>query len=537
MKEKFARWDTLFIQSLKRDWKKAVAWIVGIGLFSGAFVPAFAAIAKDDGAKGLFETLKNPAMIAMVGPTPAKSAADYTLGAMYAHEMLLFCSLVAIVVSVLHTVSHTRKEEEFGLTEIVRSFPVGRQANSLAIVLEIIVMNGLLAIFIALLMSSFQADTITIIGSFLFGAAIGFAGTFGATLALVVAQIMPTSGGATGVTLCIVGLLYITRAYTDISYISLTNFNPLGWVYLTNPFTENNFIPLIAIIGVSIVLILIAFRLEGARDIGAGYFLPKTGNERAKKSLLSVHGLFLRLNRATIIGWMIAFIVMSATYGSIYGDMQTFLASNELMEQMFLHSDTSLEQSFTASIMIVLICFVAILPITIVNKLFAEENRLHLSQLFATKVTRGRLYWTNIGIAIGVGSIGVFFSATSLGATAIATMDTYDAMKASDFLTTGFNLLPTVLFFIGLASLALGWLPKVGKIVYIYLLYSFLLAYFEGMLELPNWILKTAVQSWFARMPVESFNIVNFIAVTFISIVLILLGYIGYGRRDMESGK
>src|SRR5690625_2803412 len=175
MKEKFARWDILFVQYLKRDWKKIIVWILGVSLFSAGFVPAFKEIAKGQGLQGMFETLQNPAMISMVGPTPAKSAADYTLGAMYAHEMLLFCSLVAIVVSVLHTVSHTRKEEEFGLTEIVRSFPVGRQANSLAIVLEIIVMNGLLAIFIALLMSSFQADTITIKGSFLFGAAIGFA--------------------------------------------------------------------------------------------------------------------------------------------------------------------------------------------------------------------------------------------------------------------------------------------------------------------------------------------------------------------------
>lgn len=40
-------------------------------------------------------------MIAMVGPTPASNAAEYTLGAMYANEMLLFCSLFAAVISVL----------------------------------------------------------------------------------------------------------------------------------------------------------------------------------------------------------------------------------------------------------------------------------------------------------------------------------------------------------------------------------------------------------------------------------------------------
>ena len=80
---------------------------------------------------GIFETLKNPAMIAIVGPTPIETATEYTLGAMYAHEMLLFCGLIAMVISVLHVISHTRKEENLGLTELVRSFHIGRQANAL----------------------------------------------------------------------------------------------------------------------------------------------------------------------------------------------------------------------------------------------------------------------------------------------------------------------------------------------------------------------------------------------------------------------
>ena len=70
----------------------------------------------------MFETLKNPAMISMVGQTSVDNAED-TLGAMYAHEMLLFCGLLSIIVSILHTVSHTRKEK-IRLIEIVRSFQV-----------------------------------------------------------------------------------------------------------------------------------------------------------------------------------------------------------------------------------------------------------------------------------------------------------------------------------------------------------------------------------------------------------------------------
>src|SRR5699024_9350900 len=120
MKEKFARWYTLFQLYLKRDWKKIMIRVLGLGMFSSGFIPAFKEIAKGQGLLGMFETLQNTAMISMVGTTSVEVASDYTLGAMYAHEMLLFCGLFAMIISNLHVIGHTRKEEDLGLTELVR---------------------------------------------------------------------------------------------------------------------------------------------------------------------------------------------------------------------------------------------------------------------------------------------------------------------------------------------------------------------------------------------------------------------------------
>jgi len=536
MKEKFARWDTLFVQYLKRDWKKMIVWVLGLGLFSAGFVPAFKEIAKGQGLLGMFETLQNPAMISMVGPTPVETATDYTLGAMYAHEMLLFCGLFAMIIAVLHVISHTRKEEDLGLTELLRSFQIGRQANSLAAIAEVVFINAILALFISGVMLSFSVDTISVEGSFLFGASVGMAGVIGAGIALFMAQIMPTSSGATGSALGIVGLLYIVRAGTDVSNVDLSMINPLGWTYLTYPFTENNWLPLIFALIFSIILVTIAFALEGARDMGAGYLPEREGRENAKKSLLSVRGLFIKINKGTIISWLIAFIIMGAAYGSIYGDMQTFLESNEMMQQMFSHSGVSIEESFTGTIMMVMIGLVSILPIAIVNKLFSEESRLHLSQLHATKVTRSQFYWTSIGLAFFASLVGILFAAGALGGTAISVMGDSATMDIVDFLAAGYNFLPSVLFFTSLAALALGWAPNLGKVVYLYLAYSFLLNYFGGILDLPEWFSNTAIQSWIPQMPMEDFNASVFITVIVISIALMVIGYLGYNRRDMIEG-
>src|SRR5699024_6203217 len=137
-------------------------------------------------------------------------------------------------------------------------------------------------------------------------------------IALVMAQIMPSSSSATGSALGIIGLLYIVRAGTDVSNVDLSMFNPLGWTYLTYPFTENNWIPLIFALVFSIVAVIIAFALDGAADMGSGYLCASDGRADAKKSLLSVRGLFIGIYKGTIMSWLLAFVIMGAAYGSFY---------------------------------------------------------------------------------------------------------------------------------------------------------------------------------------------------------------------------
>jgi len=534
MRHNFARWDMLFVQFLKRDWKKILVWVLGVGLFSAGFVPAFEEIGKGQGFRGLYETMQNPAMIAIVGPTPADRAEDYTLGAMYAHEMLLFCGLLAMILSALHVIGHTRREEELGLMDLVRSFQVGRQANSLAVMAETVLINVLLAFVIGGILAGYGESSLSAEGSLLFGASIGMAGIMGAATALVMAQIMPASSAATGASLGIVGALFLVRAGTDISKESLSMLNPLGWTYLTYPFTENRWGPLALAALFTIAAVAAAFALEGRRDLGAGYLPERQGRVTARKTLLSVHGLFLRLNKGVILAWTIAFLVIGASYGSIYGDMQTFLESNDIMRQMFTASGVSIEASFTGIILLVTTSLVAILPVAVVNRLFSEEVRLRLSQLLATRVTRARLYWTNVLMAVLAGLAGT--AAVGLGATAVAAMGDGASMDIGDFLAAGFNLFPSVLFFAALAALALGWSPRLGKAVYLYLAYSFALNYFDGLVDFPEWVSKTAVQSWIPRMPVEPSDGAVFATITVISAALMVLGYFGYRRRDMAEG-
>ncbi|MFA5693202.1 MAG: tetronasin resistance protein, partial [Acholeplasmataceae bacterium] len=217
---------------------------------------------------------------------------------------------------------------------------------------------------------------------------------------------------------------------------------------------------------------------------------------------------------------------------AIYGDMGSFLESNEFMKEMFTYTGLSIEESFTGTVMMVMIGLVIILPVTIINKLFSEEKGLYLNQIYGTKVKRSEIYFTNIILAIVVSILGIFLSAIGLGGSALSVLKS-DNIKLLDFIIIGFNLFPVILFFIGLNSFILGWIPKLSKTIYVYLTYAFFLDYFQTVLDVPNWVIKTAPQSWLPKMPMESFDLKIFLLVFLISVILIILGFVGYKKRDM----
>lgn len=519
----------LLLEYLKRDYKKIILWILGLGLFAGGFVPAFIEIAKDSGLEGIKATLENPAMRALVGNTPDT---EYTVGAMYSHTMLLFSAVFAMIISIMHIIKHTRKEEESGLTEQILSFKLNKLSPSISLLLENIIINITLGIFITLIMVITGDASITIRGSILFALSISLVGIFGGSIAHFFAQIMPSSSNTTISSLALIGILFILRGITDITYTSFSYLNPLAWTYLTYPFTNNNYHLLFLLILLIIIISLISLNLEKNRDLGSSYIKEKEGRKEAKKSLLSIRGLFIRLNKKTIISYLLGFFILGASYGAVYGDMHTFLESNELIKSMFTYTGVSIEESFTAVIMLVMILIITVLPIVIINKLYTEEK--NLNQLLSTKITRKELFFSNVNIAIITSFIGIILTAIGLGGTALYVMEN-STMTFSDFLAAGINYFPAILFFIGLTSITIGYFPKFRKTIYIYLGYSFIINYFNNILNIPNNILKTTIHSYIPAYPIHFFNLGTFFTITLISIILIVIGYQGYKKRDLHN--
>ena len=92
------------------------------------------------------ETMRNPAMAAMVGR--GYGLDNYTNGAMMAHQMLLFTGIAVAIMCILLVARHTRKDEEDGRIELIRSLPTVRLSSLNATLLVMLGVNVVIALLI-----------------------------------------------------------------------------------------------------------------------------------------------------------------------------------------------------------------------------------------------------------------------------------------------------------------------------------------------------------------------------------------------------
>ncbi|WP_113827543.1 ABC transporter permease [Enterococcus cecorum] len=535
MKNDFTQTFALLRFQLRQKWLWLSLWLLGLTAFAGGYVPAFEKIAEDQGKVGLFVTMQNPAMTAIVGPLPVDVANNYTVGVMYGHEMTLFIAVVTMMIAGSFMIEQTRKTEENGQLEILKSLRIGARAYSMAAILLVLMHTILMVALISGILVSYQVETVDLAGSSYFASTIGLASLLGASLAYVCAQIFPTSSQARGIFFSIVGLLYLFRASTDVSNLDFSKINPLAWTYLGQPFLRNNLNYTSALLVLTLVLFLVGMKLESQRDLGASLLAARKGKTQAKGYLTTPLGFIFYLNKGTIIAWFIADVIIALMYGSIYGDIDTFVNSNELISQMFANDASSLTDSFTSLIMVVMTAIGLVMPLVVVRKVHTEEAKSRLGYLVVHRVSRGKIYLSTLFLSLVFGLLAIVLNGISLGVAAVSSMkaENYDFVWTC--LKAAMNQWPLVWLFVGLMLLSLSLPAVFGWLVYGLLGYSFCVTYFAVLLDLPKWVVHTSLFDLLAKMPMDKFALAPFIGLSVAGIVAMVIGWCLFTNKEIKA--
>ena len=107
------------------------------------------------------------------------------------------------------------------------------------------------------------------------GASIAGTGLGFVEVSAICGQLATTSRGATALGVGLVGLFYFIRAGAELQAnganpSALSWFSPIGWAQNLRSFGENNWWPLLALLGWAVLGCALALRRETRRDPGAG---------------------------------------------------------------------------------------------------------------------------------------------------------------------------------------------------------------------------------------------------------------------------
>ncbi|KKI90113.1 ABC transporter permease [Bacillus sp. SA1-12] len=532
-KQQFSQTGRMIRFILRRDRIRLPVWLIALSFITILTASSFTGLYKTEQERqAIAETMRNPAMTAMVGP--GYGLDDYTAGPMMAHQMLLFTAIVVAIMNILLVTRHTRADEEEGRIELIRSLPVGKLSNASASVIVMFTINTILAFIVGLGLYSLQIESMDLNGSILYGSALGATGIFFTAVTVLFAQLSENARGTIGLSFILLVTAYLLRAVGDVSNEILSWFSPFGWILGTEVYVNNIWWPIILTVGVSLVLVAVALYLNTIRDLESGFLPSKPGRKHATRFLKSPIGLAFKLQRTGIIAWAIGMFVLGASYGSVFGDLEAFFSNSEMMTNLLKPGEgLSLTEQFLSMLMSVLSMMCTIPALMFILKLKSEEKANRTEHLLSRAVSRTRVMGSYLFLSMICGFVMLFLALIGLWSAASSVMD--DPISFQVMFEAAMVYLPAIWIMLGLAVLLIGLFPQLTGITWLYLGYSFLVVYLGRLLQLPEWMGNLSPFGQIPQLPVEEINSITLSMLICLSAILIVIGFFGYRKRDISG--
>jgi ABC-2 type transport system permease protein len=518
---------------LRRDRISIALWFVGLVGLVIAFGAGIGNMYPTDVERVIMvQTLENPVMVAMMGPVYTLVDGSVSVGMLYSIMMLLWMGMITGIMNIFTVVRHTRKDEELGRIEVIRSLPVGKQANLSAVLTLVFFTNLIIGLVMGLGLGSLGQEGMDMTGSMVFGLSIAVTGIVFGSITALLCQLTNNPRTAQALSFGVLIVFYMVRAVGDMQGdMVISSLSPLGLILRTQAYHLNNWWPILVVLGISIGVSIIAIILNGARDLGEGLFAARPGRADAHHSLKTPTALAWRLLRTSVIIWATVIFFLAAAYGSVMGEVESFIASNELFEQI-----SGGDPMMLISFFILIACVMGTIPVLqFILKAYYQERRGFGEGVFARAVSHREQLKGYFLIALITSLLVPFVTAVGFFAASYSVMD--EPIPFVRFLEACMIYTPAILFMLGLAVLVIGYLPRATTFVWAYLGYAFGAIYLGSLLQLPDWIKRLTPYGFVPMIPaaeITSKVIIELVIIFVLAIGMMILGFISYGRRDMK---
>lgn len=349
----------------------------------------------------------NSSMRAMYSPVFGDS-----VGALSAWRIGVYAAILAAVMSLIIVVRHTREEEETGRQEMISAAMVGRRAPLTAALLAALVANAAAGLLITAGMAGHGTA-----GALALGLGVAGTGMLFATMAAIVAQLTESARLAKGLTSGLLGAAYVLKAAGDAGTQGgespLTWLSPLGWVENIRSFAGERWWVLLLLAAAIAAQGAVAYNLAGRRDVGMSFLPTRPGP--AQGGLATAGALAWRLQRGSVLGWMLGFLASGVVFGGmvegaadIVGDNQN---TRDIIERM--GGQSGLTDAFLATMVGLLGMVASLYVVASVLRLHGEETSQRAEPILAGAV--GRLRWAAGHLTIAFGGALLLMLVGGLG--------------------------------------------------------------------------------------------------------------------------
>ncbi|TNC51744.1 ABC transporter permease [Mumia zhuanghuii] len=529
MRDSLTGTPTLVRFALRRSGFSLLWWIVGItALYPIQALALEAAYPTQADLDQLAASLSgNAAIIAMAGPEYALD----TIGGQTAWQTSAFGAILAGLMSTFLIVRQTRAGEENGADELIRAGVVGRSATDAAAVVVTTAANLALVVAIAVLLI---ACGLPAEGSWALGCACGFTGMVFMGLALIFTQVSSTTRGAWGMSGAAIGLAYALRAAGDVGENALTWLSPIGWGQQMRAYADERWWPALLLLGTAVVSVAVARMLHLRRDFGAGLVAPRRG-PATRDWRGGAYELAWRLQRPTVIGWLVGLAFGGAAYGTIGNDVGDLVGDSDLSGSLTggQTGGDALTDGFYGSAMIMLAIITAAFGVAVVLRARGEETSGRVEPLLATALHRRTYLASHVAIAVLASTVGVALAGAATGWMYGVVSGSYD--RIGQLTWAGLTYAPAIWVMIGLTVVLVGFLPRLASWGWLGIGYAAVVMFFGPLLKFPDWLMNVSPFTHLALVPLDDVAWAPILWLTVIAVALMAAGFLGFRRRDVVN--
>ncbi|MFL5734128.1 MAG: ABC transporter permease, partial [Chloroflexia bacterium] len=514
--------------TLKQDARNIAPWIMGITALSVSSILAYIWIFPNQNDRAALATLvrANPAFSLIFGPAHDLATPD----GFNAWRALALGGLFAALMSILIVVRHSRADEDSGQAELIASAVVGRHTRlmvAVALAALASVVLGVICSILTILFGGGVAASIALAATFT-ASGLMFAG-----VAAITAQIGSDAPSATSYAVAVLGVSFLLRGALDASgQTGWVWLSPLGWTQEVRPGSENNWWPLLACLGLAILLVAIANLLLARRDFGQGIIPPSPGPARGG-AVATIWGLALRLQRGAMIAWTIAFAIVGGVFGIVASSLGDVFGNNPVIARILEGggaTSAGLVYLFLRTLLALMGILAAVYGVQVVMSIYSEEMEYRAEPLLAGALSRPKYLASNALIALLGPAVALVVGGLAIGVVASARgVD----VTVSNLVGQALVEIPAVWVLIGLSLALVGANPRGRMAAWLAIVATFALTILGPTFRLWDWVLGISPLYHVPNITAPNPDFTGLAVVAAIAVAFIAVGFAGFSRRDV----